>query len=108
MEERIEQAYLFAGLIQRYRYRDDPLASYLDVEAVVDAVKSVGADAVHPGYGFLAENPNLARRLTEEGITFIGPSPEILELLEIRYRPFRNDCRRTPCCARVRRSDREL
>ena len=62
-------------------YRDDPLASYLDVEAVVDAAKSVGADAVHPGYGFLAENPNLARRLNEEGITFIGPSAEILELL---------------------------
>ncbi len=61
--------------------RDDPLASYLDIEAVVSAAKEVGADAVHPGYGFLAENPALAERLAEEGITFIGPSPEVLRLL---------------------------
>ena len=61
--------------------RDDPLASYLDIEAVVSAAKEVGADAVHPGYGFLAENPALAERLAEEGIAFIGPSPEVLRLL---------------------------
>jgi len=61
--------------------RDDPLASYLDIEAVVSAAKEVGADAVHPGYGFLAENSTLAERLTEEGIAFIGPSPEVLRLL---------------------------
>ncbi|RZP11920.1 MAG: ATP-grasp domain-containing protein [Candidatus Poseidoniales archaeon] len=61
--------------------RDDPLASYLDIEAVVSAAKEVGADAVHPGYGFLAENPTLAERLAEEDIAFIGPSPEILRLL---------------------------
>ena len=61
--------------------RDDPLASYLDIEAVVSAAKEVGADAVHPGYGFLAENPTLAERLAEEGIAFIGPSPEVLRLL---------------------------
>jgi acetyl/propionyl-CoA carboxylase alpha subunit len=61
--------------------RDDPLASYLDIEAVVSAAKEVGADAVHPGYGFLAENPTLAERLAEEDIAFIGPSPEVLRLL---------------------------
>ena len=61
--------------------RDDPLASYLDIEAVVSAAKEVGADAVHPGYGFLAENSTLAERLAEEGIAFIGPSPEVLRLL---------------------------
>ena len=61
--------------------RDDPLASYLDIEAVVSAAKDVGADAVHPGYGFLAENPALAERLAEEGITFIGPSAEVLRVL---------------------------
>ncbi len=64
-----------------YIPRDDPLASYLDIEAIVSAAKEVGADAVHPGYGFLAENPTFAKRLSEEGITFIGPSPEILQLL---------------------------
>ena len=61
--------------------REDPLASYLDIEAVVAAAKEVGADAVHPGYGFLAENATLAERLAEEGIVFIGPSPKVLRLL---------------------------
>ena len=56
--------------------RSDPLASYLDIEAIVEAAKEVGADAVHPGYGFLAENPVFAQRLEDEGITFIGPSPD--------------------------------
>jgi len=62
-------------------YREDPLQSYLDIEAVVEAAKSVRADAVHPGYGFLAENPVFASRLKDEGIAFIGPSSEVLELL---------------------------
>ena len=62
-------------------YREDPLQSYLDIEAVVEAAKSVRADAVHPGYGFLAENPAFASRLKDEGIVFIGPSSEVLELL---------------------------
>tara|TARA_B100000287_G_scaffold97409_1_gene89442 strand:+ start:5541 stop:6872 length:1332 start_codon:yes stop_codon:yes gene_type:complete len=64
-----------------YIPRDDPLASYLDIEAIVSAAKEVGADAVHPGYGFLSENATFAQRLSEEGITFIGPSPESLSLL---------------------------
>jgi biotin carboxylase len=59
----------------------DPLASYLDIEAIVSAAKEIGADAVHPGYGFLAENPTFAERLAEEGITFIGPSPDVLRAL---------------------------
>ncbi|MFL2952054.1 MAG: acetyl/propionyl/methylcrotonyl-CoA carboxylase subunit alpha [Candidatus Thalassarchaeaceae archaeon] len=61
--------------------REDPLASYLDIEAIISAAKEVGADAVHPGYGFLSENATFAQRLAEEGITFIGPSPESLRLL---------------------------
>ena len=64
-----------------YIPREDPLASYLDIEAIVSAAKEVGADAVHPGYGFLAENATFAQLLSEEGITFIGPSPESLRLL---------------------------
>lgn len=60
---------------------EDPLASYLDIEAIISAAKEVGADAVHPGYGFLSENASFAQRLSEEEIAFIGPSPESLRLL---------------------------
>ena len=62
-------------------YRDNPLESYLDIEAVIDAAKSVSADAIHPGYGFLAENAAFVSRLEEEGITFIGPSSNVITLL---------------------------
>src|SRR6267142_3127387 len=54
--------------------------AYLDIEAVVAAAKATGCDALHPGYGFLSENTVLARRCAEEGIVFVGPSPDALEL----------------------------
>ena len=50
--------------------------SYLNVENIMAAIKKSGAEAVHPGYGFLSENADFAERLTKEGITFIGPTPE--------------------------------
>ena len=55
-------------------------ASYLNVDAIVSAARAVRAGAVHPGYGFLSENPALARALDAAGITFIGPSAGTLEL----------------------------
>jgi len=61
--------------------RSNPLDSYLDIEAVVEAAKTLECDAVHPGYGFLAENAAFVRRLEEEGITFIGPSADVITLL---------------------------
>ena len=64
-----------------YIPHEDPLASYLDIEAIVSAALETRADAVHPGYGFLSENPTFAERLEEEGIAFIGPSPEALRIL---------------------------
>ncbi len=62
-------------------YSDNPLDSYLDYERVIEAAKEVGAEAIHPGYGFLAENAAFVRRCEEEGITFIGPSSEVISLL---------------------------
>ncbi|NKQ56026.1 ATP-grasp domain-containing protein [Amycolatopsis sp. K13G38] len=55
-------------------------AAYLDAEAVVGAAVKTGCDTLHPGYGFLSENPALARRCAEAGVTFVGPSPETLAL----------------------------
>ncbi len=59
----------------------DPVKAYLDIETIVALAKAKGVDAIHPGYGFLSENPELARSCARNGITFIGPSPEILEML---------------------------
>ncbi len=58
-----------------------PVQAYLDVDNIVAMARERGVDAIHPGYGFLSENPALPRACEREGITFIGPSDEILELL---------------------------
>ncbi|WP_034273490.1 pyruvate carboxylase [Haloechinothrix halophila] len=60
--------------------RGHPVRAYLSVDEVVRAAQQAGADAVYPGYGFLSENPDLARACEQAGITFVGPSAEILEL----------------------------
>ncbi len=52
--------------------------SYLNIEKIIAVAKASGADAIHPGYGFLSENSKFARRCTEEGIIFIGPTPEVI------------------------------
>ncbi|MDX2266486.1 MAG: pyruvate carboxylase [Bryobacter sp.] len=58
-----------------------PIEAYLDVENIVATAASVGVDAIHPGYGFLSENPALPRACAKHGITFVGPSAEILQSL---------------------------
>ncbi|MBT9392833.1 pyruvate carboxylase [Hymenobacter sp. NST-14] len=60
---------------------DDPLKPYLDIEGLIRTAKENDVDAIHPGYGFLSENATLARRCREEGITFVGPRPEVMEAL---------------------------
>ncbi|CRM45969.1 acetyl-CoA carboxylase biotin carboxylase subunit [Pseudomonas sp. 24 R 17] len=55
--------------------------SYLNIEAILDAAKRTGADAIHPGYGFLSENPHFARACQDANLTFIGPSAEAIELM---------------------------
>jgi len=58
-----------------------PVEAYLDFEGIVAMAKEKGVDAIHPGYGFLSENPALARACEKAGIAFIGPGPDLLELL---------------------------
>src|SRR4051794_12415443 len=58
-----------------------PSQSYLNIQAIVDAAKTAGADAVHPGYGFLAENEDLATACRDAGLVFIGPSPEAIKAM---------------------------
>jgi len=55
--------------------------SYLNIQKVIQVAKESGADGIHPGYGFLAENPKFARACEEEGIKFVGPSSRVLELM---------------------------
>ncbi len=55
--------------------------SYLVMEKIIEACKLTGADAIHPGYGFLSENASFARKVREAGITLIGPSPEAMEMM---------------------------
>jgi acetyl-CoA carboxylase biotin carboxylase subunit len=58
-----------------------PRESYLNIDAIIAAAKQTGAGAIHPGYGFLAENPLLPLRCEKEGIVFIGPGPDAMRLL---------------------------
>src|SRR5262245_40063176 len=56
------------------------VAAYLDSDQILAAAHATGCEAIHPGYGFLSENATFARRCAQEGIRFIGPSPEALDL----------------------------
>ena len=58
-----------------------PVQAYLDVDGIVALAREKGVDAIHPGYGFLAENPDLPRACERAGITFVGPRAELLDLL---------------------------
>ncbi|MDI6840551.1 MAG: acetyl-CoA carboxylase biotin carboxylase subunit [bacterium] len=58
-----------------------PLESYLNMDVIIDTAKRVGADAIHPGYGFLAENPEFAKRCESAGVVFIGPTSKALSLV---------------------------
>jgi len=88
--------YTFEDRYSLHRYKADeayqigldsePLKPYLDIEAILATAKDCGADAIHPGYGFLSENADFARRCADEGIVFIGPSPAVMDMLGDKVR----------------------
>lgn len=72
---------MYASLMKPFTLARPPRESYLRVENIIAAAKKTGADAVHPGYGFLAENADFAQACADEGITFIGPSPAAIRTM---------------------------
>jgi len=88
--------YTFEDRYSLHRYKADeayqigsdtePLKPYLDIEAIITVAKACDANAIHPGYGFLSENAGFARRCAEEGIIFVGPSPEVMDRLGDKVR----------------------
>jgi pyruvate carboxylase len=79
-EDRNSQHRLKADESYQIGQTGHPVRAYLSVEEIIRVAQQAGADAVYPGYGFLSENPQLAAACAAAGITFIGPSAEILEL----------------------------
>ncbi|MBV9698785.1 MAG: carbamoyl phosphate synthase, partial [Candidatus Eremiobacteraeota bacterium] len=63
-----------------------PVQSYLNIQALVDCAKGARADAVHPGYGFLAENAEFARAVAAAGITWVGPHPDAIAAMGDKLR----------------------
>ncbi len=65
---------------QTFALKGSGPAAYLDMNQIISVAKAAGCDAIHPGYGFLSENAAFARHCAAEGLTFIGPRPDVLEL----------------------------
>ncbi len=63
-----------------------PAQSYLDVEKLLECARRCGADAIHPGYGFLAENADFARRVVADGLTWIGPHADAIDAMGDKLR----------------------
>ena len=58
-----------------------PIDAYLDIDGIIDLAKRKNVDAIHPGYGFLSENPEFVRKCEENGIIFIGPTADIMRMM---------------------------
>ena len=72
LEQKADESYLITGTT-------GPVEAYLDMDKIITLAKKKEVDAIHPGYGFLSENPLFAKRCEEEGIVFIGPTHEMME-----------------------------
>ena len=83
--------YTFEDRYSQHRYKadesyqigrdDNPLKPYLDIDEIINLAKSKKVDAIHPGYGFLSENPEFAQKCIDNGIIFIGPDPDVMKSL---------------------------
>jgi pyruvate carboxylase len=91
LELRTVAVYAQEDRLSIHRYKADeayqvgqgkgPVAAYLDIESIVGIAKERGVDAIHPGYGFLSENAGFARACESAGIIFVGPRPELLDMM---------------------------
>tara|TARA_R110001592_G_scaffold237306_6_gene496229 strand:+ start:37706 stop:41158 length:3453 start_codon:yes stop_codon:yes gene_type:complete len=80
-EDRYSQHRYKADECYQIGNNDEPLKPYLDIDAIINVALKNNVDAIHPGYGFLSENPTFARKCRDKGIIFIGPDPEIMDQL---------------------------
>ena len=80
-EDRYSQHRYKADESYQIGYENEPLKPYLNVEEIIGLAKSKQVDAIHPGYGFLSENSEFARKCAENNIVFIGPDPEVMDAL---------------------------
>ncbi|WP_084078319.1 pyruvate carboxylase [Demequina sp. NBRC 110057] len=78
-EDRMSEHRVKADEAYRIGEEGHPVKAYLDIDEMLRVAKHAGADAIYPGYGFLSENVELSRRCAQEGVTFVGPPPEVLE-----------------------------
>lgn len=78
-EDRFSRHRFKADEAYMLRREKGPVGAYLDIEGIVALAKEKRVTLIHPGYGFLSENPALARSCAQAGITFVGPRPELLE-----------------------------
>jgi len=88
---------------------DRPVAAYLSVERIIDAARRTGADAIHPGYGFLSERPALAAACADAGLTFIGPPADAIERMGSKLEARRlMEAAGVPCVPGARPTDQSL
>lgn len=80
-EDRYSQHRYKADEAYQIGKNDEPLKPYLNIDEIIKLAKTKKVDAIHPGYGFLSENAEFARKCQENGIVFIGPDPEVMEAL---------------------------